>query len=322
MEYDDTTVNWERESLSGRTERVGFATGMGVGGAVMFGGVFVAAGVAIMLVGLKVIPVDPSGVHAPYWVLTVFGLVFAGAGSAVWGMAVRAWRAKQRCAELALQFRDTPEIADYPWDTKGVTRSPWGGVLKGIVGVSFVCIFMSIFNWWAWFSGDGIIFVQVIVSLFDLIILFVVIQVGHATLAALKFGGSGVRYTAFPYRTGSTVELKWYGPKGLDTANSTTFTLRAAEEWYEITGSGEHRSKQLRHAQTWAMTHRIDGPLSCSLQRPMQLAFDVPMEAPGTDFGGDESVLVFWELEVNVDAPGLDFEGRYVVPIYGQPADE
>ena len=41
------------------------------------------AGIAICLIGLHVIPVDPASVHAPDWVLLVAGSVFAMGGLAI-----------------------------------------------------------------------------------------------------------------------------------------------------------------------------------------------------------------------------------------------
>lgn len=41
-----------------------------------FGGLFLAAGGFIILIGMEVIPVDPSSVHAPMWVITMAGDVF------------------------------------------------------------------------------------------------------------------------------------------------------------------------------------------------------------------------------------------------------
>ena len=61
----------------------------------MFGGLFVAVGTSIILMGTKVFAVDPSSVHAPYWVLTVAGVSFALGGFMVWGMAWRQFAANR-----------------------------------------------------------------------------------------------------------------------------------------------------------------------------------------------------------------------------------
>ena len=59
--------------LTGTLQQRGAKMGMSSVGGFLFGGVFVGAGAAIILMGTKVIHVDPRSVHAQYWVLTVFG---------------------------------------------------------------------------------------------------------------------------------------------------------------------------------------------------------------------------------------------------------
>ncbi len=48
----------------------------------LLGAVMLCAGAAMAGVGAKVIPVDPSTVHAPYWVIVLCGLVFIAGGMA------------------------------------------------------------------------------------------------------------------------------------------------------------------------------------------------------------------------------------------------
>jgi len=45
------------------------------------GTLFALIGGVIVLVGLRVIPVDPTTVHAPYWIITMAGLIFFFAGA-------------------------------------------------------------------------------------------------------------------------------------------------------------------------------------------------------------------------------------------------
>lgn len=49
-----------------------------------FGAIFIATGAAIMGIGVGWIEVDPSSVHAPYWVLTACGGVFVLGGVMTW----------------------------------------------------------------------------------------------------------------------------------------------------------------------------------------------------------------------------------------------
>ncbi|WP_412068847.1 hypothetical protein [Rubrivirga sp. IMCC43871] len=61
----------------------------------LFGGLFLAAGAALVGIGAGVVPVDPGTVHAPGWVLALCGAVFGMGGVAV--LAHR-WPAVQSAA--------------------------------------------------------------------------------------------------------------------------------------------------------------------------------------------------------------------------------
>jgi hypothetical protein len=49
----------------------------------IFGGIFVAVGLPIVLIGSGMLPVNPRDVHAPLWVIGCVGLAFVAAGSSV-----------------------------------------------------------------------------------------------------------------------------------------------------------------------------------------------------------------------------------------------
>lgn len=49
-------------------------------GRLLVGGIFAAPGLLIVAVGTRTIEVDPSTVHAPYWLLTLLGSMFVVAG--------------------------------------------------------------------------------------------------------------------------------------------------------------------------------------------------------------------------------------------------
>jgi hypothetical protein len=66
--------------LSGQLEQRSSQTGFPTWGLALFGLAFAGTGVVVALIGAEVMPVNPSAVHAPYWVLTAFGTVFALGG--------------------------------------------------------------------------------------------------------------------------------------------------------------------------------------------------------------------------------------------------
>jgi hypothetical protein len=306
-------ISTERVRLKGRTEQRGAQTGFPTWGGILFGGVFVATGVAVALIGLKVIPVEAASVKSPFWVLTVFGLVFALAGLAVWAMAGRQFAMEKRRREAQRQFGGEPALADYNWDTRGFAPPRWKRAMKAAAAAAFVTLFLSIFNWWAFFTNSPLM-VKILVGVFDLILLAVWWEAVRRIGQAMKFGGSQVVFEKFPYRRGAPIVLRWEVADGVAQINKGTFTLRCVEEWYETRGSGKNRSTSLVHEERWRATWHVDGASSLRRGESVALRFELPADAPATQLGAKRPV--FWELEVKLDLAGLDFEETYLVPVY------
>ncbi len=288
--------------------------GLPTWGGFLFGSVFVAAGTAIILVGTKILAVDPRSVHAPYWVLTVAGASFALGGLMVWGMAWRQFAANRRRVLATRQYPDEPALADYPWHPEGFEVSEWPGVAKAVALAIGLTIFLSMFNWWA-FGARGPWMVKGIVGVFDIIALLVWGQAVQQLGRALKFGHSRVEFASFPCRLPEPVVLRWEPFRGINRVNQGTFTLRCVEEWMERTGSGNNRSAVLVHEEIWSAKWVIEQPRNFSLRESVELRYELPGDAQPTQLSADKPV--FWELEVKLDLPGLDFKETYLVPIYG-----
>jgi hypothetical protein len=310
-DHDDAGT--KRRRLSGRTERRGAKTGFSVVGALLFGGVFVAVGVLVILVGLRIVAVDPASVHAPYWVLVAFGACFAAAGLMVWGMGANQQKHERHRRAAARRHGASPALADHPWDTRGYTPPRWGPAVKGIAAAAFLTLFLSMFNWWAWIAG-GPWMVKIIVSLFDLILVLVWWKAVLTFARAVRFGGSRLAFGRFPYPPRETLSLRWMPPRGIGRAERGSFTLRCVEEYYEERGSGKNRSRSLAHDELCAEVQAFDAPQSFMPGRPVELRFNLPADARPTALAADRPV--FWELEVKLARPGLDFEAWYLVPVY------
>jgi hypothetical protein len=300
--------------LKGRTEQRGSRTGFSVWGAMIFGFVFVATGTCIVLMGMRIIRVDPGSVHAPYWVLTMCGVVFACGGLMVWGMAATQHKHERHRRAAALRFGGSPALTDYPWDTRGFTPPRWKRAVQAMVGASILTLFLSIFNWWAWGVADAPWPVKAGVVLFDLILLLVwwqaVVQVGRA----LKFGGSQLVFEHFPYRMSETISLRWMPPRRMSRADKGSVAFRCVEEYYEVRGTGKNRNKWLVHDELCAETQSFDVPQTFAHGRAVEFRFALPRGARPTCLNSDRPV--FWELEVKMAMPGFDFEERYLVPVY------
>lgn len=311
-------IETNRRRLPHPTEARSPHTGLSGWGAVAFGGVFVAMGTVITLIGARVIPVDPQSVKAPWWVLTVAGLVFGLGGVFIWSLAVRQWRAERRRREGARRYPDQPAMDDHPWDPTGHVPPRWSRALKAVLTAAGLTLFLSIFNFWAFFTESPLM-VKIIVVLFDVVLLLVWWQVGLAVGRAVKFGGTRLDFARFPFRPGEAVLLRWHPPAGLTLARQGAFTLRVVEEWHEQTGHGRNRSTRLVHEECWRGAWKLAEPRPFARGEIIELRYDPPTDAPPTQLNDPRPV--FWELEVKLELPGLDFEEHYLVPIYGAPAD-
>jgi hypothetical protein len=302
--------------LSGNLQRRSNRLGLPTWGGLLFGGVFVAAGTAIVLVGLKIIPVNPRSVHAPFWVLAAAGASFALGGFVVWGMALRQFAANRRRLEAIRRYPNEPALADYLWHPDGFEVSEWPGVIKIFAMAVGLTIFLSMFNWWA-FGIGGPWMVKGIVGLFDFVAVMVWLQAMQQVGRALKFGHSKVQFETFPCFLPDPVAIRWQPFRGVGQVHKGTFTLRCIEEWMEQHGTGKNRTTVLIHNEIWRGVGMFEQPRNFQLRETVDLNFNIPTSARSTDLSADKPV--FWELEVKLDLPGLDFAETYLVPIYHRP---
>ncbi|HET6463216.1 MAG TPA: hypothetical protein VFH33_05380 [Candidatus Krumholzibacteria bacterium] len=302
-----------RRRLSGQIERRGTRTGMSVGGAFLFGLVFVGAGAGITLLGLRIIPVDPSSVHAPWWVIQMCGVCFAGGGVAVWGMASTQLGEDRRRHAAARRYAGSHAMLDHAWDVRGYSPPRWKRAVQMTMMAGFMSLFFSIFNWIAWFARAPFLF-KIVAVPFDLILLLVWWKAGVEVARAIRFGNSRVTFDHFPFRVSDTVSVGWIPPLGIASALKGSFTLRCVEEYYEERGSGDDRSRWLVHDELSAEVQSFDAPQSFTAGRAVELRFTPAANAVPTRFAGDRPI--FWELEVKLARNGLDFEERYLIPIY------
>lgn len=271
-------------------------------------------GSAITLVGTKTIPVDPNSVHAPYWVLTVVGLVFALAGLVVWGMAWRQLASEKRQRERRSRRPDDLALADYGWDPRGFRPSRWGPPAKALCVAAFLTLFLSIFNWFAFVDGGGPVLLKAVIALFDLVAIWTWCVAGFKLLRTLKFGDSWIEFLKFPYPTDEPVILRWWPAAAISRIDKGSFTLRCMEEWLESRGQGDNRTTVVIHEEIWSGTWFLDTARTFPRQESMELRFELPKDAATTQLSADKTV--FWELEVKLDLPGLDFKETYLVPVY------
>ena len=306
-------ISETRKRLQWRSEGRGSRSGFSGFWAFFFGLPFLAFGMVLVLLSIKVIPIDPSKVHVPYWILTSIGGVFGLAGLMVCARGWSQYRAKSRARRLMQGPSTNPVLADYPWNPRGFEAERWKRSGKAAAAAIFLTLFLTGFNYWAFFDR-GPWPVKAIVVLFDLL---AATAWGRAFLflgRAVKFGGSGLVFTSFPYRLGKPIVLHWQPATGIREPRKGSFSLRCVEEYFETTGTGEDRNHRLVQEEIWSGTWFLDRPENLARVAKIDFEFAPPNNLPGTQLSAERPI--FWEFEVKLDLPGLDFEEIYLVPIY------
>jgi hypothetical protein len=288
--------------------------GMSNLGGIAFGGVFAAVGTYIILIGTKTVAVNPSSVHAPYWVLTLIGVSFALGGCAIWGGTWKQYKTERWRAQAAKRFPNEPALVDYPWHPDGFVVSDWPAAAKTFALALGLSVFLSMFNWWA-LGPDGVLMVKIITGIFDLITLAFWCSAFRQLAGALKFGHTRVDYTTFPYRPSNPVIIRWQPLGKVSRINKGTFTLRCVEEWMEVTTRGNERTSTLVHEELWSAQWLVEEPHTLQPQEDVELRFVLAPDARPTCLAADKPL--FWELEVKLNLPGLNFKEIYLVPVYG-----
>jgi len=274
---------------------------------------FLGIGIFLTLIGLKIVPSAAKNIQAPYWVITVCGLMFGAGGPFLWSLAWKQFQARRRQALAQKNHRNEPALADYPWDPRGYDPHRWISIAKKFAALGFAALFLAPFNWWAWLV-PGPWPLKIVVSLFDLLFVLLFISDVMAAGRAFKFGESRIEFARFPLRLSAPISIRWLTPSGIDRAVNGTFTLRCIKEWCESTGTGQDRSTCIVHEEQWSGNWSLSQPENLPSGKILPLEFSPPAEAPITCLSAERPV--FWEFEVKLGLPGLDFRETYLVPVY------
>jgi hypothetical protein len=129
-----------------------------------------------------------------------------------------------------------------------------------------------------------------------------------AVTAWRGFANLRVRWPEFPARMGGPVRLTFGFRKRRSDLERLTLTLRCVVETPRCGGMLQPGVRCV-YARTAERGDRVgqDGG-------EVEVTFDVPADAPGSDpFGAP---AVFWELAVACEAPRFRYDGAFLVPIY------
>lgn len=304
----------KRERLIGHTPIP--ATHSGGGCLILFGLPFITVGAFALAVGTGNLTLAGEvKTDGPPWLLTAFGAVFglAGLGVAWAGAAgmLRARAARKRRAEHPLE----PWFWDYPWDSRRAESGGLGPAIQSFVAFLFLSLFLSMFNWWAFFSGDGPWPVKLFVIFFDLIALAVLFGAIYLLFQYFKYGKSRLHFARFPFRPGRAVEAGLEAGSRLAATEAISVTLRYIEEVTETTGSGKNRSS----TQVLYCLHEVKQQLRAGQFDPSPgMAIPIHIRLPNGDYSNrlGETPRRYWELEIKADTPGIDYSARFLLPVY------
>ncbi len=278
-----------------------------------FGLPFAGMGTFILLMGLGKIEVDPGKVHAPMWIIALFGLLFVLAGLSFIWHGLGGVRRKAKIKIVKTTRAPSPWLWDYEWQALGISDNKLKKVMHGLIMLIVVGAFLAPFHWWAFVSDEGSIMVKAMVVFFDLVF---GLGGGYYFLnnlaLFLKYGNSRLRFSSFPFLLGDTLSVVLVGlPSEI---NQLQLDLRFIEEQYETRGSGRNKESRVVCYQLYHEERILKGREVASSGK-LSLEWGLPNEPEMTSTLSQRPAR-FWELEVKADTPGVDYHSRFLLPVY------
>lgn len=287
-------------------------------GAILIGFPFAAAGMAVILVAAEVIHLDKDQFNGPRWMAGIAGSVFLIVGLLLILHGIRGVLRAGNVKALANRFLNDPWNADYSWNAMGVNDDQAGRLVKIIGGVIFLGLFLIPFNGWAFASEVGFSLIQIVVGIFDIILIAGVSYATYLTFQRMKYGQTRLRFNTFPFFLGETLDLEFVSPKGIGLFEKMTLTLRCIQERYEIRGVGKNRRQKVISYETYCDQQTSQGPGEYrASDASLPITFSLPASGLETDLKSRPPR--YWELEVTAKTPGVDFKATYLVPVYKDP---
>ncbi len=270
---------------------------------------FVAIGAFTALAGFGFAPL-PGKANAPLWVIGCVGLSFAAAGALLLTFGVRGVLNRRRRERRQARGSFEPWFDDHTWDPRGVSDNTIGRLLHGAGMTVFLAVFLVPFNWWAFVSDVGGLFIMAIVGFFDLVLLALVGVALRRLAQALRFGVGRLHFRHFPFAPGGPLRVAFAG-RSLDRLRAT---LRFVEERFESRGSGKNRSTQLISYEHFSLQQE----LAATAGMPeIEIAFDIPDNAEWVTAMSGQPVR-YWELVIDSEQPGVDFHAAFPLPVYAR----
>lgn len=285
------------------------SAGIGAGG-MLFGLPFLGVGLLVLAVAVGTLPTRTSGQQPPTFVLLAFGSVFAVVGAFVMIAGLRGWLRQRRRDALFATHPDEPWRGDYPWDPRH-SYDRASNPIPAFGLALFMTLFLSMFNYFAFFTDEVPLPIKAFIGLFDLVLALVWLHAFYVLGRRLKYGATRVRFDTFPFLVGHPLRVTLELPRALRSFPELRATLRLAEQKWETHYNGNKRNQRLVTYERWAEEQviprdRIDGAVT--------LEFMIPAGAPTNDLASPTAR--YWELQLDAETPGIDYHGLFLLPVY------
>ena len=282
---------------------------------VLFGLLFVAAGLYIILISFNVIDTPDSKFHVPRYMVAMIGGVFLMPGlfMVIHGLLSLNYK------PIKFLVNASPWDSDYNWNHQKITDRSRSDLIKFFFSTVFIILFLIPFHIFIFkFLGGSKIgyFPKALMIIFDLAVLIIIGTYIKKLFRYLKYGMSSLRFNQFPYFLGNKLELTFMINNPLKGAKLINATLQCIEEKYETRGSGDSKKSVVVCYHLYSESKEIELPLiedHSSFQIPIM--FDLPEdEIYRTRL--KERPPTYWELELKADTDGMDLVKKFLVPVY------
>ncbi len=241
--------------------------------------------------------------------LSIFSLVFGGAGAGGYGFLWYARRCAKQRDELKSLFPNEPwkwrpcwAQGVIPSGAKGMTLGLWAvAAFWNAVSAPIPFVFLE-----EWGKGNKLI---LLFLLFPLIGLGLLIAAIRASLVWLKYGRTELVMQSVPGVIGGELIGAIRLPQPIDFQDRVKLTLSCIKK--VTTGRGDNR--QTKENVLWQSEHEVDpNDVQVSQQTLILAAFTIPYTCQPTDEDKD----VQWRLEASAPTAGVDFRARFEVPVF------